>query len=85
MALVAQIIEIFANYSFETEVLVASCRSPLHILEAARMGADVATMPFKVLEQMLYHPLTEIGLKKFLEDWEKIPRELRSGQTVKVQ
>lgn len=84
MALVGQIVEIFGNYDFNTEVLVASCRNPLHILEAARMGAGVATMPFKVLEQMIHHPLTDLGLKKFLEDWEKIPKELRTASAVKV-
>ncbi len=84
MELIAQIVEIFGNYDFGTEVLVASCRSPLHIVAAARMGAGVATMPFKVMEQMIHHPLTDVGLKKFLEDWEKIPKELRELPTVKV-
>ena len=84
MELVGQIVEIFGNYDFGTEVLVASCRSPLHIVDAARMGAGVATMPFKTMEQMIHHPLTDVGLKKFLEDWEKIPKELREFPTVKV-
>jgi transaldolase len=72
MELVADIVEIYANYSFETQVLVASCRHPLHIREAALLGADVATMPYKVLEQLLKHPLTDIGLEKFLKDWGKM-------------
>ncbi len=75
MALIAQILEIFRNYDFATKVLVASVRHPLHVLEAARLGADVATIPFNVLEQLAKHPLTDIGLKKFLADWEKVPKE----------
>ncbi|MBN2430183.1 MAG: fructose-6-phosphate aldolase [Acidobacteria bacterium] len=73
MELVGQIVEIFSNYDFETEVLVASVRNPLHILEAALMGADVATVPFKVLMQIIKHPLTERGLELFLADWKKVP------------
>jgi len=72
MELVAQILEIYQNYIFETEVLVASIRNPLHVLEAAQMGADVATIPFKVISQLAKHPLTDIGMKKFLEDWKKV-------------
>lgn len=68
---VSDIVEIYDAYGFETEVLVASVRHPLHVLEAARLGADVATIPFKVLEQMIRHPLTDIGLEKFLSDWRK--------------
>ena len=75
MALIAQILEIFQNYDFTTKVLVASVRHPIHVLEAARLGADVATIPFGVIEQLAKHPLTDIGLKKFLADWEKVPRE----------
>ncbi len=74
MDLVADIVEIFANYQFSTQVLVASVRHPLHIQEAALMGAHVATMPPKVLEQLLKHPLTDIGLERFLSDWEKVPK-----------
>jgi transaldolase len=74
MDLVGQIVEIFDNFAFETEVIVASIRNPLHVVEAAMMGAHVATIPFNVLEQMLKHPLTDIGIKKFLEDWEKVPK-----------
>ena len=74
MELIQQIVDIYDNYLFETEVLVASVRHPLHMLEAARMGADVATVPFKVIDQLLKHPLTDIGLEKFLADWEKVPK-----------
>jgi transaldolase len=72
MDLIEQIVTIFSNYSFKTEVLVASIRNPVHVVEAALLGADVATMPFSVLQQLMKHPLTDIGLKKFLADWEKI-------------
>jgi transaldolase len=75
MALIAQILEIFRNYDFPTKVLVASVRHPLHVLESARLGADVATIPFNVIEQLAKHPLTDIGLKKFLADWEKVPKD----------
>lgn len=74
MQLVQQIVEIYANYGFATEVLVASIRHPMHMLEAAMMGADVATVPFKVINQLIHHPLTDIGLDKFLKDWEKVPK-----------
>ena len=71
MGLVEQIVDIFEEYPFTTEVLVASVRGPMHIVEAARMGADVCTCPVSVVEACFKHPLTDIGLKKFLEDWEK--------------
>lgn len=71
MELASQIVTIYDNYYFETQVLVASVRNPLHVLEAAMMGADVATIPFNVIKQLAHHPLTDIGLKKFLADWEK--------------
>jgi transaldolase len=71
MNLIADLVQIFRNYSFQTQILVASCRSPLHVREAALLGAHVATMPYKVLEQLLKHPLTDIGLERFLKDWEK--------------
>jgi transaldolase len=71
MELIEQIVQIYDNYDYTTEVLVASVRSPMHIVEAARMGADVCTCPAKVLEQMFHHPLTDIGLERFLKDWEK--------------
>lgn len=80
--MVGQIIEIYDTYGFETEVLVASVRSPMHVLEAARMGADIATIPYKTLEQMLKHPLTDIGLEKFLSDWRRAESISSSGQGV---
>ncbi|MBI2609472.1 MAG: fructose-6-phosphate aldolase [Deltaproteobacteria bacterium] len=73
LQLIQDIVTIYQNYGFQTEVLVASIRHPLHVLEAAKMGAHVATMPFKVLEQLINHPLTDMGLEKFLKDWEKVP------------
>ena len=75
MAAVAQILEIYRNYDFATKVLVASVRHPIHVLEAARLGAHVATIPFAVIDQLAKHPLTDIGLKKFLSDWEKVPKD----------
>src|ERR687884_1683730 len=69
--LLAEIVEIYDNYDWKTEVLAASIRSPVHVIEAARIGADVATMPFKVLEQLIRHPLTDKGLEQFLADWRK--------------
>jgi transaldolase len=74
MELIEQILEIYANYGFKTKVLVASVRHPIHVLESARLGADVATIPFNVIAQLANHPLTESGLKKFLADWEKVPK-----------
>ena len=71
MNLVREIVDIFDNFDFATEVLVASVRNPIHIVEAARMGADVVTVPAAVIEQCFKHPLTDIGLEKFLKDWEK--------------
>ncbi len=71
MALIQEIVEIYENYDFTTEVLVASVRHPLHIVEAARMGADICTCPAAVIESMFKHPLTDIGLERFLKDWEK--------------
>ena len=71
MAMVREIVEIYENYDFETEVLVASCRHPLHVIEAARMGADIATCPPAVIDALFNHPLTTSGLEKFLKDWEK--------------
>jgi transaldolase len=71
MDLVRDICEIYRNYGFKTQVLAASIRNPLHVVDAAKAGAHVATMPFPVLEQLMKHPLTDIGLKKFLDDWAK--------------
>jgi transaldolase len=72
MELIREIVEIYANYDFTTEILVASCRHPIHVVEAAKMGADIATCPPTVIDQMFNHPLTNIGLEKFLKDWEKV-------------
>jgi transaldolase len=74
MQLVAEILEIYEHYNFKTEVLVASVRSPMHVQHAARMGAHVATCPLSVLLQLAKHPLTDVGLAKFLADWEKVPK-----------
>ena len=71
MELVREIVQIYNNYEFTTEVLVASCRHPMHVVEAARMGADIATCPPAVIDALFNHPLTSIGLEKFLKDWEK--------------
>jgi transaldolase len=75
MDLVEKIVTIFNNYHFETEVIVASIRHPIHVLEAALIGADVATIPYKVIEQLVKHPLTDIGIDRFLEDWKKVPKK----------
>lgn len=72
MHLIKEIKEIFSNYNFDTEILVASVRHPLHVVEAAKIGADVVTLPPAVLDKMLKHPLTDIGLNNFLSDWEKL-------------
>lgn len=74
MELISQTLEIFRSYDFTTQVLVASVRHPVHVLQAARMGADVATLPLSVIEQLARHPLTDIGIQKFLADWEKVPK-----------
>ncbi|MFZ7124771.1 MAG: fructose-6-phosphate aldolase [Desulfobacterales bacterium] len=71
MLLVEQIVEIYNNYAFDTEIIVASVRNPLHVLDAALMGADIATIPFKVLSNLASHPLTDKGIKAFLDDWSK--------------
>ncbi len=75
MALISDIVQIYRNYRFATKVLVASVRHPVHVLEAAKLGADVATIPYSVIDQLAKHPLTDAGLKKFLADWEKVPKE----------
>jgi transaldolase len=77
MTLIREIVDIYNNYDFTTQVLVASCRHPIHVVESARMGAHVATCPPAVIDQMFNHPLTNIGLEKFLKDWEK-------SQTIKA-
>ena len=76
MDLIEQIITIYDNYpDFKTEVLVASVRSPLHVVEAAMMGADVCTIPFKVIDQLVKHPLTDLGLEGFMKDWDKLQKK----------
>lgn len=75
MEIVGDVVLILYNYGFTTEVIVASVRNPLHVVEAARMGAHIATVPFGVLKQMVNHPLTDIGIKKFFEDYQKIPKK----------
>lgn len=77
LALIEDIVTIYTNYSFQTEVLAASIRHPMHVVECARMGADVATMPLSVMEGLLKHPLTDSGLEKFLSDWEKLQASLK--------
>ncbi|MDA8215380.1 MAG: fructose-6-phosphate aldolase [Nitrospiraceae bacterium] len=72
MELVRDIQDIYENYFFDTEVIVASIRNPLHVVEAAKMGADIATIPYSVITQLIRHPLTDIGIEKFLKDWEKV-------------
>jgi transaldolase len=75
MQLIEQLVTIYGNYDFETEILVASVRHPVHVVQAAMLGADVATVPFKVITQLVKHPLTDVGLARFLEDAKKIPKE----------
>ena len=75
MVLIKDIKQIYSNYSFKTQIIVASIRNPLHVLEAAKLGADVATVPFAVIEQLIKHPLTDIGIQRFLEDYKKIPQK----------
>ena len=72
MDLVEQIVTIYENYGYETEIIVASVRNPLHVLDAALVGADIATIPLKVIRQLIKHPLTDIGLENFLTDWKKL-------------
>lgn len=74
MDIVRDIRTIYDNYGFKTEIIVASIRNPLHVVEAARMRADIATIPFNVIESLIKHPLTDIGVEKFLKDWEKVPK-----------
>ncbi len=74
MSLIGQIRQIFDNYQFDTEILVASVRHPIHVLDSALVGADIMTAPLKVLKQLAVHPLTEAGIQQFLKDWEKVPK-----------
>jgi len=77
MSVIADIVMIYENYGYTTEVLAASIRHPMHVVEAARLGADVATMPLKVIDQLLKHPLTDIGLERFLADWDALQEKLK--------
>ncbi len=74
MELIKEIVQVFRNYGFKTEIIVASVRNPLHVKESALCGAHIATVPYVVIQQMLKHPLTDIGIAKFLEDWKKVPK-----------
>lgn len=74
MKIIEEIMDIFCNYDIETEVIVASIRHPLHVIEAARLGADIATVPPEVIRKMVKHPLTDVGIKSFLKDWEKVKK-----------
>ena len=74
MDVIRDIVQIYRNYRFSTQVLVASVRHPIHVLEAAKVGADIATMPFPVMEKLVQHSLTDVGLARFLKDWEKVPK-----------
>jgi transaldolase len=74
MDLIRDIKQIYSNYNFKTEIIVASIRNPLHVVDAAKIGADIATVPFAVIEQLIRHPLTDIGIQRFLEDYKKIPK-----------
>jgi len=75
MTLISDIKQIYKNYDLKTEIIVASIRNPLHVLETAKIGADIATIPFNVLEALIKHPLTDIGIAKFLKDWEKVSKK----------
>jgi transaldolase len=79
MQLIADVVTIYENYGYETEVLAASIRHPMHVLESARLGADVATMPLNVIDQLMHHPLTDRGLERFLDDWNALQEELDNG------
>lgn len=77
MGIVSDIMDIFGNYMLDTEIIVASIRNPLHVLEAAKMGAHISTIPYSVILQLIKHPLTDIGIERFLKDWEKVPKKHR--------
>jgi transaldolase len=80
MQLIEDVVNIYDNYGFETEILAASIRHPMHVLEAARLGADVATMPLNVIDQLLEHPLTDRGLEKFLADWDSLQEQVKAKE-----
>ena len=75
MELIEQIVTIFRNYNFKPQVIVSSIRHPIHVLEAGLIGAHVATIPYKVIEQLVRHPLTDIGIERFLDEWRKVPKK----------
>jgi transaldolase len=75
MNLVDEIVTVFDNYGMDTEIIVASIRHPLHVVEAALIGADIATIPFGVIEKLVKHPLTDLGMEKFLNDWKKVRKK----------
>ncbi len=77
MDLIREIVQIYRNYRFPTQILAASIRHPVHVVEAAKAGADIATMPYGVMEKLAHHPLTDLGLARFLQDWEKVPKPVR--------
>jgi transaldolase len=74
LALIEEIVQVFENYHFETEVIVASVRHPRHVVEAALIGADIATVPFGIMDKLVKHPLTDIGIERFLADWRKVKK-----------
>lgn len=84
MELIQQIVQIYTNYGLETEILAASIRHPMHVVEAALVGADVATMPFSVIEKLIHHPLTDIGLEKFLSDWKAYEKGAGSSNGIEA-
>jgi transaldolase len=84
MEIISQMRQIFDNYTIETEILAASLRHPMHALEAALLGADIGTMPYSVFEQLIKHPLTDVGLKRFLEDWEKFKQATKSESLLEI-
>ncbi len=77
MEVIRQIVKIYGNYGFETNVLVASIRHPVHVVEAALAGAQISTMPYDVLKKMFQHTLTDVGLRRFIDDWQQVPEEMR--------
>ncbi len=77
MQVVEELLDVFSNYLFETEIIVASILNPLHVLAAAKLGADIATIPFKVIDQLARHPLTDAGIRSFLDDWQKVEKTLK--------
>jgi len=77
MEVISEIKQIYENYNFKTQILVASIRHPIHVKEAALFGADIATVPYKVYESMFKHALTDVGIKRFLDDWDKLQKDLK--------